>query len=119
MEVTKTTKKTATKAKKPLIPKDMPSANLTDRSFIQPIIKEAGKLHPLETLFDKGEMPTLVASGLYNLDKTKGRHWISYKITFQGDKILSLEVSEPGNMEDARVNASIDFQFNLEKAMEG
>lgn len=92
-----------------------PSTNTRD--FIKPLIKEVGKNHPLEDLFDKDQMPVLIASGLANLTPNKGRGWISYKITFQGDKILAMEVSEPGSIEDARMGAVVDFQLNLENIL--
>jgi len=63
-------------------------------SVIKPIIKANGQDHVLELAEKKGPLPIFKAIGLSRLSP-ESRDFVSYVVTVQGDKCLSIEVSEP------------------------
>lgn len=78
-------------------------------SIVQPNIKIAGHLNAFEQKFDQGTLPLLKAVGCLNIDPLKKHQWVNYIITFQGEKIISIEVSEPNMRAIAQETAKIDF----------
>jgi hypothetical protein len=61
--------------------------------IVQPIIKDSRIPHPLEVLESEGKFPDLTAVGILNLGS--GTKYVSYVLKTKGDKIVSLEVTEP------------------------
>ena len=77
-------------------------------NLVCPLIRVAGEKHPLEEMVEKGKAPEMKAIGYMKL--TSGQHsWVSYVITFQGDKVKKIEVGEPDMRAIAEDAAKMDF----------
>lgn len=68
----------------------------SSESVIKPTIRVNGENHILEDLLTGPEekMPVLTSVGYCRVG-TGIHSWVSYKITTQGEKVLSIEVDEP------------------------
>lgn len=79
-------------------------------SVIQPLVRVVGQKHVLEDIFDGEEedVPELKAVG-YARVTTKAGGWVSYVVTFKGNKVLKLEVSDPELRNIVEESAKIDF----------
>lgn len=78
-------------------------------SIVEPEIKVEGEVHPLQDLVDNGEAPIMKAVGYVRLNKNVKNNYMSYVVTFQGDKVLKIEVGEPNLKGIAEESAKIQF----------
>lgn len=79
----------------------------TTKQVVQPIVKEEGKPHNWEQLFEGGEMPTLKSVG-YAQDPASGKY-ISYVITTKGENVLLIEAGEPDFRQVAEEATKMSF----------
>lgn len=86
---------------------------MSKESIIRPLIKVDGEDHILEEMERDGEMPVLTAVGYAQLVEDK-RMWVSYTVRFQGDKVLSIDVSEPDFKLIAEDSAKVAFVQELD-----
>lgn len=84
-------------------------------SIVSPEIRVAGETHPLEDLiYGEGEeAPIMKAVGYMRLNTKVQNNYISYVVTFQGDKVLKIEVGEPNLKAIAEETAKIAFVNNF------
>jgi len=82
----------------------------TKSSILKPIIHVEGAVHPLTKLFDGPEeqIPELTAIGYAPIGNGPSR-WVSYVMKTKGDKILSIEISEPDMRAIAEESSKIAF----------
>lgn len=77
-------------------------------SLIQPLVQAAGETHILQKLQDQKTPPILKAIGYAKVGE--GAHpFVSYVVTFQGEKVLSIEVSDPDMRQIAEDQAKMSF----------
>ena len=77
---------------------------------VQPLIRSNGEKHILEEMFEDplADMPVMKAIGYMSL-KYGPNSWVSYTVTFKGDKVLKIEVDEPNLRPIAEESAKIAF----------
>lgn len=89
-------------------------------SVVKPLIKVEGEKNLLEELFEETpheDLPEMISVGFMNLNM--GRYtWVSYKMITKGDKVLSIEVSEPDMREIAYESAKIEFEQSMGMGVE-
>lgn len=85
-----------------------PSKKQTVKPFIQPLIKTSGEKHLFEEMNENGELPIIKSVGFCRVSP-KSKNFVSYVITSQGDKILTMEVSEPDARAIAEDNSKTSF----------
>ena len=84
-----------------------------DASFIKPLVTVEGQKNIYQELIEDGETPVITAVGCYNLKM--GRHtWISYTLKIKGDRVISMEVSEPDMKAIAIESVKTDFVLHFE-----
>ena len=90
-----------------------PSKKKSLKDLINPAIRIEDNEHPLEIVYDNGkDLPIFKAIGFVRTPikvKGQGNTYFSYTITFQGDKILSIDVEEPNLRGIAEEAAKISF----------
>lgn len=85
-----------------------------DSTIIRPLIQVAGEKHALQKIYDGEKKPVLKAIGYAQLKE--GNNWVSYVVTFQGDKVLSIEVDEPNLRQIAEESSKISFVTTFQAA---
>lgn len=75
--------------------------------LVVPLTSAPGEKHLLEKMFEEKEIPILKAVGYAQL--RPGDAWVSYVMTTQGDKVLSIVVAEPNLRLIAEEAAKTDF----------
>lgn len=70
------------------------SGAVSSIDYIKPLIKVDGEQHILQEMAEAGDEPVMKAVGYHRIGDSKAG-WISYVITFKGNKIISIEVDEP------------------------
>lgn len=96
-----------------------PDAKFSD--LIKPDIIIPGVQHPLKEIYDskpKEELPVLKAVGFFNLDPKRLHNFASYTVTFQGDKVLEIKVTEPNMRRIAEESTKIAFVTHFIDAYE-
>jgi hypothetical protein len=78
-----------------------------ETKIIVPVVKDSHSFHPLETAEAKGELPELTSIGMCRVGETNT--FVSYVITSRGDKVISVEVSEPDLKAIAIETTKIEF----------
>lgn len=78
-------------------------------NIVQPIIREEGVPHVLESMFNKDPngMPTLKSIGYAKIDGTNS--YVSYVLTTKGREVLCIEVAEPDMRAIAEESTKINF----------
>jgi hypothetical protein len=77
-----------------------------------PLVQPSGDEKPLLTeMIEEKEAPILKSVGFGQL--APGNFWVSYLITTQGDKVLSIQVSDPDLRQIAEDSAKIAFVTEL------
>lgn len=81
-------------------------------NIVQPIIREEGKEHVLEKMFQGKQalMPTLKSVGYAPLEDGS---WVSFVITTKGTEVLLIEVDDPNTHAIAEESAKISFATQL------
>ena len=74
-------------------PKNVPRETATATKIVRPLIRDAHTPHPLEVLETDGKIPDLTAVGMLNLGS--GAKYVSFVLKTKGDKVVSIEVTEP------------------------
>src|SRR5690348_1333073 len=84
-----------------------PKKDLEGTSIIKPLVKDPAKPHPFEDAEKNGELPILTSVGFTRVGTTN--NFVSYVMKSQGDKVLSVEVSDPNLRGIAEESSKIDF----------
>ncbi len=84
-----------------------------DPSIVKPMIREGTKKHALEKLFagDPKNLPILKSVGFGRIEANG--NWVSYVIQSRGNKIISIEVSDPDQRAIAEDTAKAAFVTEL------
>jgi hypothetical protein len=79
-------------------------------SVVHPLVRSVGQKHVLEEIFDGEEedIPELKAIG-YAKVTNKAGGWVSYVITFKGNKVTKIEVTDPEQRAIVQETSKIDF----------
>lgn len=75
---------------------------------VKPLIKANGEAHVFEDLEKEGSLPILLSVGMAKTSPNSNTY-VSYLIRSQGDKVLSVEVSEPNLKAIALDEAKVSF----------
>ncbi len=75
--------------------------------LVVPLTPIEGERHLLAELIEGDEPPIIKAVGFGPL--APGNNWVSYKLVTQGNRVLSIQVTEPDARQVAEDSAKIDF----------
>jgi len=83
---------------------------------VVPSISVEGYTHPWVLAEKAGELPEMKAVGYSRLP---GGQWVSYVVTFQGARVIKVEVEEPNLRAIAEESAKMAFVTNFVDADRG